>query len=153
MPSSAPAAAIWSTSAPSRPAAPSRSNANTASDSTPATRRYQLEKKTRSPAGSATFVPVRDLPGAHGELDPRLEARLEPTPPSPSDSSELSDSSDPSDPKDPSAPPRLPQILAFRPDGTADPVTIVLRDREGFGLALRINPITARIRVTALDRP
>ena len=42
--------------------------------------------------------------------------------------------------------------IAFYPDGTADAEEIILRDREGFRLVLRINPITARIRIVELAR-
>ena len=42
--------------------------------------------------------------------------------------------------------------ITFYADGTADAQEIRLRDREGFQLALRINPITARVRITELER-
>jgi len=41
--------------------------------------------------------------------------------------------------------------ISFYPDGTAQGATMVLRDREGFRLALEIQPVTARVRV--LERP
>jgi len=42
--------------------------------------------------------------------------------------------------------------ITFYPDGTADASEIVLRDRDGFRLALRINPVTARVRIIELAR-
>jgi len=39
----------------------------------------------------------------------------------------------------------------FYPDGTADSVEVVLRDEAGFGLRLRIDPITARVEILELD--
>jgi prepilin-type N-terminal cleavage/methylation domain-containing protein len=42
--------------------------------------------------------------------------------------------------------------IAFHPDGTADERAIELRDPEGFGMALRINPITSRVQVLELER-
>jgi Tfp pilus assembly protein FimT len=42
--------------------------------------------------------------------------------------------------------------IAFHPDGTADDRAIELRDPEGFGIALRINPITSRVQVLELER-
>ena len=42
--------------------------------------------------------------------------------------------------------------IFFYPDGTADASEIVLRDRDGFRLALRINPVTARVRIIELAR-
>jgi prepilin-type N-terminal cleavage/methylation domain-containing protein len=47
---------------------------------------------------------------------------------------------------------RQEQEIAFYPDGTADASEIMLRDQDGFGLALRINPITARVRIIELTR-
>ena len=44
------------------------------------------------------------------------------------------------------------QTITLYPDGTADAVEIVLRDREGFRLGLRINPITARVQSIDLQR-
>ncbi|MDB6077847.1 MAG: hypothetical protein JWO82_1594, partial [Akkermansiaceae bacterium] len=37
------------------------------------------------------------------------------------------------------------------PDGTADAWEIHLRDRAGFQLALRINPITASVHIVELE--
>ena len=42
--------------------------------------------------------------------------------------------------------------IAFYPDGTADAARLMLRDREGFRLALRINPITARVHIVEMER-
>jgi hypothetical protein len=36
--------------------------------------------------------------------------------------------------------------IGFYADGTADAVEIRLRDRDGFGLVLEVNPVTARVR-------
>ena len=44
------------------------------------------------------------------------------------------------------------EFSAFYPDGTAEASEIVLRDREGFGLALRINPTTARVKILEVER-
>ncbi len=42
--------------------------------------------------------------------------------------------------------------VSFYPDGTADEREIELRDPEGFGVALRVNPITSRIQLIELKR-
>ena len=42
--------------------------------------------------------------------------------------------------------------ITFYADGTADVCEILLQDRDGFRLALRINPATARVRVVELER-
>lgn len=46
-----------------------------------------------------------------------------------------------------------PDGIEFRADGTAAAADILLRDRTGFGLALRLNPITARASLKELQRP
>lgn len=43
-------------------------------------------------------------------------------------------------------------FIQFNADGTAQAREIHLRDRSGFGIALRINPITSRIRIVELER-
>lgn len=42
--------------------------------------------------------------------------------------------------------------ISFYPDGTADNRELLLRDRDGFQLALRINPITARVHIVEQPR-
>jgi hypothetical protein len=42
--------------------------------------------------------------------------------------------------------------ISFYPDGTADATDVLLRDRTGFGLMLRINPVTSRVQVMELER-
>ncbi len=50
------------------------------------------------------------------------------------------------------APPRSGEVIAFYADGTADNREVLLRDREGFRLALRINPTTARVHIVEQGR-
>jgi type II secretion system protein H len=42
--------------------------------------------------------------------------------------------------------------ISFYADGTADSRELVLRDRDGFQLALRINPVTARVHIVEQPR-
>lgn len=42
--------------------------------------------------------------------------------------------------------------ISFYPDGTADGRELLLRDRDGFQLALRISPITARVHIVEQPR-
>ena len=44
------------------------------------------------------------------------------------------------------------QTIELYSDGTADQAEILLQDREGFRLGLRINPITARVQIIELGR-
>jgi hypothetical protein len=42
--------------------------------------------------------------------------------------------------------------IGFYPDGTADGCDVVLRDRQGFRLVLRVNAVTARVQLLDLGR-
>jgi prepilin-type N-terminal cleavage/methylation domain-containing protein len=42
--------------------------------------------------------------------------------------------------------------ISFYPDGTADEREVELRDPEGFGLVLRVNPVTSRVQLIELQR-
>ena len=42
--------------------------------------------------------------------------------------------------------------FSFYSDGTADAGEVLLRDRDGFRLALRINAVTARVQIVELER-
>src|SRR5262245_27677747 len=98
---------------------------------------YRL--KATGPANTAPQnTPDRPVSSpVEGRIDPQVTVALDPaggreteTPTSPSNDS-------------PGARPR--DGIAFYPDGTAEGPTIVLRDREGFRLALQIQPVTARV--------
>jgi prepilin-type N-terminal cleavage/methylation domain-containing protein len=109
--------------------------------------RYFLEWSTR---GGSEFHPARDTPGSSGTLDSRITIQiLERGMNSPDDAGEdpSRDSGERDDfLSDPSA-----EALTFYPDGTADDRQIELADRDGFRLALRINPITSRVQVKAME--
>jgi len=110
------------------------------------TGRYFVERRGPAARGNE-YLPVRDLPGGEGKIDPRITIEIrrsgEATPVA----------SDPA--TSPSSEPDLPagdldEAIAFYPDGTADAREILLRDRNGFRLAFRINPITARVQMVEL---
>jgi type II secretion system protein H len=109
--------------------------------------RYWIERPAQPGSEETGLVPVRDLPGAEGKLDPRILIEIRKTRDPMPDSlpRTLRDEVE-------STPQALGETVMFYPDGTAEPAEISLRDREGFGMALRINPITSRIRVVKLDR-
>ncbi len=116
----------------------------------PRTGRYVVEMRARNPRQLLDYVPLPDVPGAQGELDERLSIKIRRA-----DQSGL-DAREPGPPLTAPTPgPESPgsgEAIQFYPDGTADAVEVVLRDRAGFGLALRLNPITARVRVLELPR-
>ncbi len=100
---------------------------------------FLLEAQPRRSSRAAPFQPVRDLTGNAGKVDQRINLEIRPS----DSASGLEVSSAPL--------PAAPDTIAFYPDGTADSAEIQLSDRSGVTLALRLNPVTARLRV--LDRP
>jgi type II secretion system protein H len=110
--------------------------------------RYVLERSTR---GGSEFHPAQDIPGASGPLDSRIRIQvLEPGVTGPDDAGqEPSEASE----NTPAFPTMQTEEVTFYPDGTADSRQIVLTDRDGFRLALRINPITSRVQITAMPHP
>lgn len=116
----------------------------------PATGRFRLERRGRGPDGTIAFLPVREARGGEGELDRRIVARIR----AGADPAETGDEAAEASPGEtapvPDAEAADAQALSFYPDGTADRGEILLRDQDGFGLALRLNPVTARVRVVEL---
>ncbi|HZM02633.1 MAG TPA: GspH/FimT family pseudopilin [Candidatus Saccharimonadales bacterium] len=91
-----------------------------------ATGRYLVEKRERG----NEFVPLKDVAGGEGTLDSRISIHVE-------EPGETESSSD---------------TVSFFADGTADSREVELRDRAGFGLALRVSPITSRVQIIELER-
>lgn len=99
---------------------------------------YSIEQKGGEAPG---FSKLKDVSGSDREFDSRITVQVR-------DSSE-----DIRDEAEPTAPPAMEPppseggnaTIMFNPDGTADEREIVLRDRDGFKLTLRINPITGRV--------
>jgi type II secretion system protein H len=99
--------------------------------------RYFVERKVHD-GGREDFVPLKDVSGAEGKLDPRIAIEIS----QPDEVSSESDSGNPATEQSP------PDTVSFYPDGTADAAEIKLRDRDGFQMTLRLNPITARVRLS-----
>jgi type II secretion system protein H len=129
----------------------------------PSTGRFRVERRVRGPDRERAFVPLRDVAGSEGTLGGGVSVRIQPVgergePGSAEDVSEDVLSAEPELPATGEGLPGEdgekvpPQSLSFYPDGTADRREIVLRDPEGFGLVLRVNPVTARVRVLDLPR-
>ncbi len=110
--------------------------------------RFAIERKTTGEDRAMGFVAMDGSPGSTGELDPRIrvqvvrigddEAGKEGTLEQEASSLDRGESG-------------ANEAITFESDGTADPVEIIVRDRQGFGLAIRLNPVTSRVRI--LDRP
>ena len=110
----------------------------------PKTGRYSVEPLSRRRSS-----PPREIPGGQGQLDTRISIDFHPPQDQPGETPV---------PEPTPAPASEPEAVAenqgitFYPDGTADAVEILLRDQDGFRLALRINPVTARVRIIELAR-
>lgn len=112
----------------------------------PSTGKFMLEKRQTSTRDGKNFVPADDVSGSRGKLDTRISIRFHRR------TEDLLDNG--------SAETMIPAAsddggriaIGFYPDGTADPGEIQLRDRQGFGLLLRISPVTSRVRVSELPR-
>lgn len=108
---------------------------------------YVVEKSGRLNQAAERGSRPGPFPGGEGELDPRISVEIrkagEPGPDNASQAAFPNSSLEALAPQD---------AITFYPDGTADEAEIRLRDRQGFRLALRINPTTARVRIMELER-
>jgi type II secretion system protein H len=115
-----------------------------------ATGRYALERRLRTGMAEPDFVPVRDAPGSQGHLDSRITIAIRKLEEEP-EASDRDSQARPVSGREKRRPERGDALL-FYPDGTAEAGEIVLQGRDGFRLALRINPVTARVRVVEPPR-
>jgi type II secretion system protein H len=100
---------------------------------------YVVEQHVRGD----NFVPARGIPGTEGDVDSRIAIRVREA-----DKAEQPEAAIATEPPQSA----MDNTVNFYPDGTTDGREIELRDRDGFGLALRINAITARVQVVELER-
>jgi type II secretion system protein H len=110
---------------------------------------YSIERRASDRGPEDRFVSAREVPGGEGKLDTRIAIEIhnsgdEATEGAQQEPAQFPGSGAPSERRD--------DGITFYPDGTADASEIVLRDRDGFRLALRINPVTARVRIIELAR-
>lgn len=105
--------------------------------------RYQVERFGERDHSGTGWMPLTGLPECQGVLDPLIRAEIRPASEAPAFDLDLNapvarieNSSSGS-----------PDTIAFFPDGTADAREIVLRDRGGFSQILRVNPVTARVKL------
>jgi type II secretion system protein H len=113
------------------------------------TGRYAVEGKVLASQNGAGPVPIKDIPGGAGEIDKRVTVQIQN---SKEDSAEASDQGPAFVTGEDLRIRKREEAISFYPDGTADAAEILLRDREGFRLALRINPVTARVHLVEMER-
>jgi type II secretion system protein H len=113
------------------------------------TGRYITERRMGGEGKQTQFQPLKDVAGSSGKLDNRIIVEIH-------KQNEVSTESTMPEPGSAPAAELEGQgqenAIVFYPDGTADAVEVQLRDQAGFGLRLRINPITARVEILELAR-
>jgi type II secretory pathway pseudopilin PulG len=110
---------------------------------------YSIERLAPDRGPEGRLVAAREVPGGEGELDSRIAIEIHA---SSDDRTEAAQQGSSPVPGGSAQAERRDDAITFYPDGTADASEIVLRDRDGFRLALRINPVTARVRIIELAR-
>lgn len=111
--------------------------------------KYVVERRVQD-RDQDSFEALKDVTGAEGELDQRISVEVrDASEDSTNETSETAPTEAPD--RNPSSP-DSEYAISFYPDGTADDREVILRDQEGFRMALRINPITARVNVIELER-
>ena len=110
---------------------------------------YSIERRASGRGSEGGLVAAREVPGGEGELDTRISIEIHKTDDAAPDAAEQESAPAPGS-RVPSE--RREDGITFYPDGTADATEIVLRDRDGFRLGLRVNPVTARVRIVELAR-
>jgi prepilin-type N-terminal cleavage/methylation domain-containing protein len=108
-----------------------------------ATGRYVIEKRTRETVQGDEYKPLNDVSEAEGTLDKRVSVRVHKVDDSPSAATPVSETSQTRADID---------SISFYSDGTADAAEVLLRDRQGYRMALRINSITAHVKILELAR-
>lgn len=106
------------------------------------TGRYVIEKRTRESVNGDEYKPLDDVSEAEGTLDKRITVQVhnveEPQSAAPASENSRTRANIDS--------------ISFYSDGTADAAELLLRDKRGYRLALRINPITAHVKILELER-
>lgn len=97
----------------------------------PAAHRYRIEQSPGSTRSHPSNKPAPTPESA--AIDPRIVVEVHPL--------------------EPPAPNSSQHSVEFHPDGTVDAAEFRLRDRSGFAIAIRLNPITARPVIRELGRP
>lgn len=110
----------------------------------------RIERLARNADEGVGFLPMRDDAAVTGELDSRVRIEVRETPRQPAGADGQVAPAAPRSGR--AAGSETRRTIAFHPDGTADGVDILLRDGSGFGLMLRVNPVTAGVKVTELAR-
>jgi type II secretion system protein H len=111
--------------------------------------RYLVETRLRESGRQSEFVPAKEMLGGEGALDGRIAIEVR----KPADAAADQWESGPGAGAGTGAPgPERGLDIEFYPDGTAQAAEVLLRDRDGFRLCLRVSPVTARVKIIELGR-
>jgi len=114
--------------------------------------KFQLEKHVRR-GGIEEFVPVDEFAGSQGQWDPRITIRVHESSAEPTPSADDAPAMENSSPATPESPLMTDNdVISFSADGTSDSREFELRDRSGFGLILRLNPVTSAVHILEVSR-
>jgi type II secretion system protein H len=106
------------------------------------TGRYVIEKRTRESVQGDEYKALDDVSEAQGTVDKRITVRVHNV----DDSLAAAPASEINQTR--------PDIdsISFYSDGTADAAELLLRDRQGYRMALRVNAVTAHVKILDLER-
>lgn len=110
---------------------------------------YRVERYARSRDEGVGYVAVQGISGTQGELSSKIKIEVQPTGVDAADDASNSVEEQRTAKRESAGP---NPTIEFQPDGTADAVEIQLWDTMGFGLGLRVSPITSRVQVNELTR-
>jgi len=111
--------------------------------------RYFVERRLHESGSRSEFLPAKELPGGEGALDGRIAIEVR----KPADPAEERWASGPGAGAESEAPAGGRSLaIEFYPDGTAQAAEVLLRDRDGFRLCLRVSPVTAGVKLIDLGR-
>jgi type II secretion system protein H len=113
--------------------------------------RFMIERRDTAGESASGFVPLENVSDANGSLDPRITVEITDTEDVEENESSTESPAEPGD-EDAQEDQKDSTAILFMPDGTTEKREIHLRDRQGFGIALRLNPITARVKLVQLER-
>jgi type II secretion system protein H len=111
--------------------------------------RYFIERHAQD-RDQDSFEPLKDVTGGEGELDKRISIEVRTVSEDSTNETSEAASAETIGPDQSSH--GAENAISFYPDGTADAREVILHDPEGFRLALRVNPITGRVKVIELER-
>jgi prepilin-type N-terminal cleavage/methylation domain-containing protein len=111
--------------------------------------RYLVERRLPQSGRQSEFIPAKEMLGGEGALDRRIAIEVR----RPADPAADPGESGPEAGAGTGAPgPERSLAVEFYPDGTAQATELLLRDRDGFRLGMRISPVTARVKIIELGR-